>query len=1246
MRRVLVFLVPVVTLALSFAFLPETARKAVSASADGREFFASLKPQSSEAVKFAVSPPLSSLVGRSPEQKFDPKQVREEQDKQIPSREIPGAAHDTDGPLARFLTDPMPPPLLSFDGMNNIDNGINHGILVLPPDTNGDVGPNHYVQSMNILLRVFDKNGTALSPPFKMSSLFAALGTPCSTRDDGEPTALYDPLADRWLMSQYCNLSPPFRQMIAISKTGDPMGSYYVYEFIMPNFKQNDVSKFGVWSNAYYMAADLFLGSDYVGAGALAFDRDKMLKGDPTAKYIYFEMPSATTARIGGLLPADLDGLTPPPANVSGLFMGYTATEYGDAQDALRIFELRPDFARPLESTFLEIPGSPIAVAPFDPTSPAGRNDIFQPPPGEMLDANSDRLMYRLAYRNFGSRESLVVNQTVRVTPIDQQYHAGVRLYELSRPNTASPFTPNVQTTIGVAGENRWIGSAAQDHQGNLAVGYNTGNIVKEPAIIYTGRAATDPPGTLRSEASLIEGTGVQTAFGFRWGDYTNMTVDPSDDCTFWYNGQYFTAESQAQSPFGWKTRIGKFKFPECTAAQRGTIAGQVTSAATGLPLANVSVSFNITATRATDASGNFSAALLPDTYQVRASAPGYFPQNFTVNLANGAAVTQNFALQPRAVLETAGIEITAESCAINAAVEPGETVTVNLPLRNTGAADLSNLTVTLQASGGVTNPSGPQNYGALPGGGAFVIRSFTFTASPSLACGANLALNFQFQDTTSAGAFLISMSTGAPRYVMNEPFAGPAPDLPAGWSTAITGEALPWEKALVEPPQNDYAAFSPEAIHPGVNELVSPAVQVMNANAVLYFRNKYDLESTFLRNRLYDGGVLEIKIGGGAFQDIIAAGGQFISGGYVGTIDSCCQNPLGGRPGWSSKSGLNTEPEWVNVQVRLPAAAAGQNVQLRWRVGTDVGGRRTGQWIDNIQIQDGVTCSCEITVPLAPLFDFDGDGKTDFSVFHPSDTPANPDFEYQRSADGIVQGVAWGATGDLPASADYDGDRKADIAVFRPSLNAWYILQSSNGTAMIATFGLAGDKLVPADYDGDSRSDIAVFRPSTGVWYIIKSSDGQFTIAQFGLNGDVPVQADYDGDGKNDIAVWRPSSGVWYILRSSDGGFNIAAFGLNGDKPVPGEYDGDGKADYVVFRPSSGTWYLMKTTQGFAAVPFGLSGDRPLQGDFEGDGKDDIAVFRPDTNVWYYLRSSNGQFIANTFGFAGDTAVPSIYVP
>ncbi|MCY7306082.1 MAG: hypothetical protein LH632_08025, partial [Rhodoferax sp.] len=318
------------------------------------------------------------------------------------------------------------------------------------------------------------------------------------------------------MISQYCNNFPPFRQLIAVSKTGDPTGAYFTYEFVMPNIRLNDYAKFGVWRDGYYMSTDEFIGGDFYGTGVFAFDRAKMLVGDPTASFIYFSLPSANAPnRLGNLLPADLDGLNAPPSGAPNIFVGYSATEYGDAQDAIRLFDFHADFTNPANSTFTERAGSPLSVPAFDPTSPPERTDIFQPAPGEALDSQSDRLMYRVAYRNFGTHDSLVFNQTVRVTPVSEQYRAGVRIYELRRNLLSvppfSPFTVHEAATLNGNGDgvNRWIGSAAQDHQGNLAVGYSYGNANKKPAIYYTGKLAAEPSGTFRDEVALIGGTGV-----------------------------------------------------------------------------------------------------------------------------------------------------------------------------------------------------------------------------------------------------------------------------------------------------------------------------------------------------------------------------------------------------------------------------------------------------------------------------------------------------------------------------------------------------------------------------------------------------------------------------------------------------------------------------------------------------------------------------------------------------------------
>ena len=596
MKKRIVLSLVIIAAFCCFFFQQKTESKLLSFSQNQTKFFSEIRPQSVRAAAFAVSPKVSSFSPASPEDGMTSKRTADEKARAVPNnqpfrKEVPSAPHDVDNNLANIIAGQMPAPSLSFSGLSSDDNASAYGFRIIPPDTFGDVGPNHYIQTVNALVRIFDKQGNALTPPFKLSSIFAPLNTQCAMRNDGDPIVLYDALADRWLLSQFCNQAPPFRQLIAVSKTDDPTGEYYVYEFIMPNNKLNDYPKIGIWSDAFYMTTDQFFGSDYAGTGAFAFDKNKMLAGDPAASYIYYDLASPTMIRVGGMLPSDFDGLRAPPANAPNVFAGYTANEYGEAQDALRLFDFHADFQNPNNSTFTERAESPLAVAPFDPTSNTGREDIAQPSPGENLDSQSDRLMYRLAYRNFGTHESLVVNQTVRTSFIGSTYRAGVRVYELQKANNI--FSVHEQTTVGDNEISRWMGGAAQDHQGNLAVGYNTSSEEKKPSIVYTGKAATDAPGTFRGEQSLIAGTGVQKAFGFRWGDYSGLSIDPADDCSFWITNEYYTQESEDESDFGWLTRIGKFRFDECTNAPRSVINGIVTSSADNQPIENATVTAN-----------------------------------------------------------------------------------------------------------------------------------------------------------------------------------------------------------------------------------------------------------------------------------------------------------------------------------------------------------------------------------------------------------------------------------------------------------------------------------------------------------------------------------------------------------------------------------------------------------------------------------------------------------------------------
>lgn len=545
---------------------------------------------------------------------------------------------------------------------------------------------------------------------------------------------------------------------------------------------------------------------------------------------------------------------------------------------------------------------------------------------------------------------------------------------------------------------------------------------------------------------------------------------------------------------------------------------------------------------------------------------------------------------------------------------EPGETLTLTIPLFNNTGLNAEN--TVLQVNGG-----GSANYDTIFNN-TTASRTVTYTIPSTTTCGYTLLLNFQVTSSLGTVNVVRPLIIGAPNVTFSENFDAIAvPAVPSGWTaTSINGGI----SFVTSSNNSDTAPNSAFAVDPltvgGGTDLTSPPIPIASANGIVSFRNRYDTEAD------WDGGVLEIKIGDGAFQDMLAAGGSFIQNGYNSLLGQGENNPLANRAAWTGNSG-----GYVTTIAKLPAAAAGQNIQLRWRFGADDNTAGLGWNIDTIIVSGELTCS--VVAPVKSRADFDGDGKTDLSVFRPSDG----NWYLNRSNAGFTA-VQFGAANDTLVPGDFDGDNKTDIAVKRDG--SWFILKSSDSTFLGIDWGIGSDLPTAGDYDGDGKTDAAVFRPSDGTWYILKSSGGTL-ITQFGQNGDLPVPGDYDGDGKTDIGVYR--SGSWYLLQSN-AGFLGVSFGTASDNPVPADYDGDNKDDIAVFRPAEGSWYRLNSSNNqFAGVQFGQAGDLPVPGDFDGDGKDDQAVYR-DGN-WYLLQSTSG-FAGAGFGIGTDKPVPKAYIP
>jgi hypothetical protein len=439
-------------------------------------------------------------------------------------------------------------PKASTDG-----TPVDPSFRVAPPDTTGDLGPNHYVQWVNLRYSVYtvtrdvNNNITGFNLvagfPKNGNVVWQGFGGRCESDNDGDPIVQYDQLANRWILTQFAVSATPYTQCVAVSTGPDPTGTYNRYSYSY-NRDFNDYPKLGVWPDAYYITYNMFKnGRSFSGNRVCALERDKMLIGASARQLC------AQTTAGHSLEPSDLEGTTLPPAGSPNLLLSITST-------ALQFWRFTVNWTAGTGS--LSGPTNIAGVASFS-RACGGGTCIPQLGTSQQLDSLADRLMYRLSYRNLGTREALVINHSVA-----SGGGAGIRWYELQNAagQTMASATPVLrqQGTFAPDAAFRWMGSAAMDKTGGIAVGYNISSSAMRPSIRYAYRGPSDTLGTMGNETSILVGPGSQTTGLSRWGDYSTISVDPVDGCTMVFTGEYIPTNGT----FNWNTHIFSFKLSTC----------------------------------------------------------------------------------------------------------------------------------------------------------------------------------------------------------------------------------------------------------------------------------------------------------------------------------------------------------------------------------------------------------------------------------------------------------------------------------------------------------------------------------------------------------------------------------------------------------------------------------------------------------------------------------------------------------
>jgi hypothetical protein len=992
------------------------------------------------------------------------------------------------GPLV-----PAPSPTSSFDGLDYATWGDGH-----PPDTNGDVGPNHYIQTVNTAIGIFRKSDGVRLAAFRFDTFMSQghFGNLCDTDNYGDPVVLYDTFHDRWVITDFAFqldaagnvVNPPGSyQCFAVSQSGDPVsGGWNFYSLHVTDALQ-DYPKLGIWPDGLYMSANMFgfgANGGFKNVRVWALNLAQMEAGGAAQSVSFNAAKSIQGVSVFTLLPSNarVQAGTPPTGRPN-----YFASVWGWT-NRVRIWKFHVDWSNTANSTF---------TGPTDTTVPttwASPPSTVPEKSGNALDTLGIRLMMQNQYTNIGGVESLWHTHTVRGSSSSQ---SAVRWYQASV--TGGTIAANVTqgATWNPDSKNRFVPSLAVDRAGNMAIGYSVSDALMFPAIRYAGRLATDPANTLsQTETSLIEGTGAQVgncggSACTRWGDYSAMTLDP-DGCTFWYTTEYY-----ATSGLDDHTRIGSFRLPQCTplqtaaattltvAAATGTYGGttnlQATLTAGGNGVSGKSVAFTLNGTAVGSATTNASGVASMSNVALDGIDAGTYSTGAAASFAGDSQYVSSSGTNSLTVAK-ANQTISFDALGDKTYGDPDFTVNASassdltVSFGATGDCTVTGSTVHVAGAGSCTitaSQGGDGNYNAAPD----VPRAFAIAKA----------------DQTIAFAALGDKTYGDPDFAVNATassgldatFAADGDCTIAGDTVHITGA----DSCTITASQGGDANYNPATDVP-------QTFTIAKASATLAF------DATTL-HQTYDGSPKTVTV------NTTPSGLEGVSVTYSGSSSP----PTG--PGTYIVDAFMDDPNYAADPITdtfvIDAATTVKHVVADFNGDgtTDVSIFRpsTGRWFIRNQYETSYGSSSDIPVPG----DYNGDGTTDIAIFRPSTGRWFIRNQYEAT---------YGSSSEIPVPGDYNGDGSTDIAIFRPSTGRWFIRNQYE-----ATYGSSTDIPVPGDYNGDGTTDIAIFRPSTGRWFIRNQYE-----TGYGSSTDTPVPGDYNGDGTIDIAIFRPSTGRWYI--------------------------------------------------------------------------------------------------------------------